>query len=325
MCLLFQNLFASGWLKEDHFLPMLIPSRAFWSLTFCHLWFICLAYDFWKMKEWKQWQPAFWKCQLKPWPQRTCQFGTWTVEMWNLSTERRECVRDGASWTILLQRPARPKPFSCLVIHHTNSRSHLIPCKSKACMACLLCARQHPRCSPRLSAQSKKDLESIFFSYLCHLPHHLYLLGTSKPRDMARYIFSKALCSWLTTSLLILLRGSGSVVFLPWLLNPCRRYIFLPKIKLSGNLHMLQILHIELTLLPDLALWIHLKGLPQCLSGKESTYQAGDIEFNPWFGKIPWRRKWQPTLVFLLGKLHGQRSLKATVYEMAKSWTQLSN
>ena len=31
--------------------------------------------------------------------------------------------------------------------------------------------------------------------------------------------------------------------------------------------------------------------------------------FDPWFEKIPWRRKWQPTPVFLPGKLHGQRSL----------------
>ena len=31
--------------------------------------------------------------------------------------------------------------------------------------------------------------------------------------------------------------------------------------------------------------------------------------FNPWFRKIPWRRKWQPTPVFLPGKFHGQRSL----------------
>ena len=29
----------------------------------------------------------------------------------------------------------------------------------------------------------------------------------------------------------------------------------------------------------------------------------------PWVGKIPWRRKWQPTLIFLPGKFHGQRSL----------------
>ena len=31
--------------------------------------------------------------------------------------------------------------------------------------------------------------------------------------------------------------------------------------------------------------------------------------FNLWSGKIPWRRKWQPTPVFLPGKSHGQRSL----------------
>ena len=30
---------------------------------------------------------------------------------------------------------------------------------------------------------------------------------------------------------------------------------------------------------------------------------------SSWVGKIPWRRKWQPTPVFLPGKSHGQRSL----------------
>ena len=32
-------------------------------------------------------------------------------------------------------------------------------------------------------------------------------------------------------------------------------------------------------------------------------------EFNPWVGKIPWRRKWQPTPVFLPGESHGERIL----------------
>ena len=31
--------------------------------------------------------------------------------------------------------------------------------------------------------------------------------------------------------------------------------------------------------------------------------------FDPWVGKIPWRRKWQPTAVFFPGESHGQRSL----------------
>ena len=30
---------------------------------------------------------------------------------------------------------------------------------------------------------------------------------------------------------------------------------------------------------------------------------------SPWVGKIPWRRKWQPTPVFLPGKFYGQKSL----------------
>ena len=39
---------------------------------------------------------------------------------------------------------------------------------------------------------------------------------------------------------------------------------------------------------------------------------AGDIKscrFDPWVGKIPWRREWQPTAVFLPEKSYGQRSL----------------
>ena len=32
--------------------------------------------------------------------------------------------------------------------------------------------------------------------------------------------------------------------------------------------------------------------------------------FDPWVGKTPWRREWQPTPVFLPGESHGQRSLR---------------
>ena len=31
--------------------------------------------------------------------------------------------------------------------------------------------------------------------------------------------------------------------------------------------------------------------------------------FDPWVSKVPWRREWQPTLVFLPGEFHAQRSL----------------
>ena len=32
--------------------------------------------------------------------------------------------------------------------------------------------------------------------------------------------------------------------------------------------------------------------------------------FDPWLGKIPWRRAWQPTEIFLPGESHGQRRLE---------------
>ena len=45
------------------------------------------------------------------------------------------------------------------------------------------------------------------------------------------------------------------------------------------------------------------------LSGKESACQCRRHGVDPWLGKISWRRKWQPTPVFLPGKPHGQKSL----------------
>ena len=41
---------------------------------------------------------------------------------------------------------------------------------------------------------------------------------------------------------------------------------------------------------------------------KNPPANAGDIRFNFWVGKIPWRRKWQPTPVFLPEKCSGHRS-----------------
>ena len=59
-----------------------------------------------------------------------------------------------------------------------------------------------------------------------------------------------------------------------------------------------------------------------CFSINPSNEYSGLISFridwfDLWVGKIPWRRKWQPTPVFLPGKSHGQRNL-ATVHGVAK-------
>ena len=65
-------------------------------------------------------------------------------------------------------------------------------------------------------------------------------------------------------------------------------------------------------------------------AGKELTCQCGRCKrwrFNPWVRMIPWRRKWQPTLLFLPGKFHRQRSLagyspwQATAHDCKESDT----
>ena len=53
-------------------------------------------------------------------------------------------------------------------------------------------------------------------------------------------------------------------------------------------------------------------GFPGGISGKEPVCQCRRHKrrrSNPWIGKIPQRRAWQPTPVFLPGESHGQRSL----------------
>ena len=43
-------------------------------------------------------------------------------------------------------------------------------------------------------------------------------------------------------------------------------------------------------------------GIPGGSVVKNLPANAGDVGFNPWVRKIPWRRKWQPIPVFLPGK-----------------------
>ena len=69
---------------------------------------------------------------------------------------------------------------------------------------------------------------------------------------------------------------------------------------------------------------------PKWCSGKESVCRCRRLKrhrFNIWVGKIPWRRKWQLTPVFLTEECHGQRSLagyKEALDGVTKSRTQPS-
>ena len=56
---------------------------------------------------------------------------------------------------------------------------------------------------------------------------------------------------------------------------------------------------------------LYIFGLHWWCRGQSICLQCGRLRyrFDPWVGKIPWRRKWQPTPVLLPGKFHGRRSL----------------
>ena len=72
----------------------------------------------------------------------------------------------------------------------------------------------------------------------------------------------------------------------------------------------------------DLEITIY--GFPGGAGSKESTCQCGSHKrhgFDPWVGKIPWRRAWQPTPVFLPRESHGQMSLVNYVHGVSKSRT----
>ena len=76
----------------------------------------------------------------------------------------------------------------------------------------------------------------------------------------------------------------------------------------------------SITALPSLVLGLKMRiereciqrGFPGGASGEEPACQCRRPKrcgFDPWAGKIPWRRKWQPAPIFLPGEFHGQRTL----------------
>ena len=72
--------------------------------------------------------------------------------------------------------------------------------------------------------------------------------------------------------------------------------------------------------------YFSLHGFPRWLRGKQTTCQCRRLRLDPWIEKIPWKREWQPTPIFLPEKFHGQRSL-AGLPSMGSqtSQTQLNN
>ena len=56
--------------------------------------------------------------------------------------------------------------------------------------------------------------------------------------------------------------------------------------------------------------WYCCCGLPWWIRWQRICLQCRRLGFDPWVGKILWRREWQPTPGFMPGEVHGQRSLE---------------
>ena len=68
------------------------------------------------------------------------------------------------------------------------------------------------------------------------------------------------------------------------------------------------------------------RGFPGGTVVKNPPANAGDTRrcgSNPWIGKIPWRRTWQPTPVFFPREYKDRKAWWATLHRVTKSWTQL--
>ena len=62
------------------------------------------------------------------------------------------------------------------------------------------------------------------------------------------------------------------------------------------------------------------KGFPGGSVVKNLAAKCRRCRFDPWVRKIPWKRKWEPTPVFLPKKFYGQRSLAGYSPWGLKSW-----
>ena len=126
----------------------------------------------------------------------------------------------------------------------------------------------------------------------------------------------------------------GSIVWIYWNhiliwreLASCDTYFshHFPSVCLSIKKNALKEVHVEHT-------WVcssvSFPGFPAGASGKEPACQCRRLKrhgFNPCVGKIPWRRKCQPTPVVFPGESHGQRSLVGcSPWRVGKSQTRLS-
>ena len=107
------------------------------------------------------------------------------------------------------------------------------------------------------------------------------------PANLGHLLIAKMVMIWSTQSHVLIgpsswnLLGGHACPSLPWL-----HTVFGDHSPPDGASQMVLVYH------------------PICQCGRHKRW-----EFDPWIWKIPWKRAWQPTPIFLPGESHGQRSL----------------
>ena len=129
------------------------------------------------------------------------------------------------------------------------------------------------------------------------------------------------------------LSHQGSPRILEWTAYPFSRVSSWPRNRTRSPVLQVDSLSAELPgepceMIPHCNFILHFLIVSEIFPGGSAVKNSPamqETQLYPWVKKIPWRRKWQPTPVFLSGKSHGQRSLAGYSPWGHKSWTLLSN
>ena len=104
---------------------------------------------------------------------------------------------------------------------------------------------------------------------------------------------------------------SASLLFVFWLYH-LFFIAFFQSLPALSYFNCFSVSHIITIVSLFLCWYFYYLGFPGGFRGKEPCCQCRRHKrhgFYPWVRELPWSRKWQPTLVFLPGKLHRQKSL----------------
>ena len=101
------------------------------------------------------------------------------------------------------------------------------------------------------------------------------------------------------------------VFIISCLYNSCKLFLYQYPLMSNENLHytMIKFVQFLFLLFPPSSIIVYYLWASKVAQFWRICLKCRRCRFDPWVRKILWRRKWQPTPVFLPGKSHGRRGL----------------